>query len=288
LGRGLSSLIPGRKTTDINSSAMMAGGEVAEFLDSKEKVYELPINRISPNPHQPRQQFKEEELADLGESIREHGIIQPLIVSKDGSDWQLIAGERRLRAGKLIGLKTVPAIVRGLTEQKKMEIALIENLQRENLNPLETAGAYKKLLDEFNLDLDGVAKKVGKSKSAVSNFIRLLGLHDEVKEAIWQGRLTEGHARTLAGLPIEDQVDGLKNILENKMTVREAEKAAKEIVVRKKIRNLNHDPEIREMENQLASALGTKVEIRRHGGVGQITIKFFSNGELVEIFRKIS
>jgi len=288
LGRGLSSLIPGRKITDIASSAMMADGEVAEFLNSNEKIWELPINRITPNPHQPRQQFKEAELADLGESIKEHGIIQPLIVSKEGNDWQLIAGERRLRAGKLIGLKTVPAIVRGLTEQKKMEIALIENLQRENLNPLETAAAYRKLLDEFNLDLGGVAKKVGKSISAVSNFMRLLNLHDEVKEAIWQGRLTEGHARTLAGLPLEDQVDGMKNILENKMTVREAEKAAKEVVIKKKIRNLSHDPEIREMENQLASVLGTKVEIRRHGGVGQITIKFFSNGELVEIFRKIS
>ncbi|MFA5124552.1 MAG: ParB/RepB/Spo0J family partition protein [Patescibacteria group bacterium] len=286
LGRGLGSLIPAGKKSDSNIG--LIDPTIKEVIESHERINQLPVEKILPNPHQPRQSFDAEALEGLAESIREHGIIQPLIVTKRGEDYELIAGERRLKAGKLAGLRTVPAIIREVSEQKKMELALIENLQREDLNSLEVAMAYKKLEDEFNLSRAELAKKVGKSTSSVANSLRLLNLIPEVKEAIVDGRLSEGHARTLAGLPQDEQFDGLQRILENKMSVREAEKAAKVIVVKRNLRKVSFDPETKQMEEDLASALGTKIEIRRHGGVGQITIKFFSNEELRSIVNKIS
>ncbi|MFA6228202.1 MAG: ParB/RepB/Spo0J family partition protein [Patescibacteria group bacterium] len=286
LGRGLGSLIPAGKKIDNNIG--LIDPTIKEVIESHERINQLLVEKILPNPHQPRQSFDVDALNDLAESIREHGIIQPLIVTKKGDDYELIAGERRLKAAKLAGLKTVPSIIREVSEQKKMELALIENLQREDLNSLEVAMAYKKLEDEFNLSRVELAKKVGKSTSAVANSLRLLNLIPEVKEAIVDGRLSEGHARTLAGLPQDEQFDGLQRILENKMSVREAERAAKVIVVKRNLRKISFDPEAKQMEEDVASALGTKVEIRRHGGVGQITIKFFSNEELRSLVNKIS
>ncbi|MFA6593674.1 MAG: ParB/RepB/Spo0J family partition protein [Candidatus Buchananbacteria bacterium] len=286
LGRGLGSLIPTGKKADANIG--LIDPTIKEVIESHERINQLPVEKILPNPHQPRQSFDLDALNDLAESIKEHGIIQPLIVTKRGDNYELIAGERRLKSAKLAGFKTVPAIIREVSEQKKMELALIENLQREDLNSLEVAMAYKKLEDEFNLSRADLAKKVGKSVSSVANILRLLNLIPEVKEAIVDGRLSEGHARTLAGLPQDEQSDGLKRILENKMSVREAEKAAKVIVVKRNLRKVSFDPEVRQMEESLASALGTKVEIRRHGGAGQIAIKFFSNEELRDIIKKIS
>lgn len=169
-----------------------------------------------------------------------------------------------------------------------MEFALIENLQREDLNALEVAIAYQKLEDEFNLSHADVAKKVGKSVSVIINHLRMLNLRDEVKEAILAGKLTEGHARTLAGLPYEDQLIGMERIIEGKMTVREAEKAAKDVVVRKKIRTVSFDAEARDMEQRLAAALGTKVEVSRHGHIGTVIIKFFSNEELNAFVDKLT
>lgn len=294
LGRGLGSLIPGKRTTSnsdsYNSSVLVADDSpLRAVLDVNEKIMELPVEKIKPSAHQPRKKFDEVALNGLADSILEHGIIQPLIVVRSGTDgYELVAGERRLKAAKIAGLKTVPAVIRDFSEQKKMELALIENLQREDLNALEIAIAYRKLMDEFNLSLEAVSKKVGKSSSAVNNYLRMLTLRSEVQEAILEGKLTEGHARTLAGLPFEDQLEGMKRIIDGKMTVREAEKAAKDVVVRKNLRPAKFDPEVRAMEEQLAGSLGTKIEIRRHGGVGQITIKFFSNEELREIVEKIS
>lgn len=291
LGRGLGSLIPNKKPSDVMSSSLAVpeSSPLHDVLDTDERIVQLPVGQIIPSPHQPRQVFAEEALNELADSLKEHGLIQPIVVSKKSTDvYELIAGERRLKAAKLAGFKTIAAIVRDFDEQKKMELALIENLQREDLNALEVAMAYKKLEDEFNLSRQELAKKVGKSFSAVNNFIRLLTLRDEVKLAIMEGKLSEGHARTLAGLPIEDQLEGMRRIIEGKLSVREAEKASKEVVVKKHLRNVKFDPEIKEMENEVAAALGTKVEIRRHGGSGQITIKFFSNEELHEILRKIT
>jgi len=285
LGRGLNSLIPSRKP----STAYVTDPKLHEAIEGHDRISQLPVDNIFPNPHQPRQVFDIAALEGLAESIKEHGIIQPIVVTKkDDDSYELIAGERRLKASKMAGLKTIPGIIRDLSEQKKMEFALIENLQREDLNALEIAIAYQKLEDEFNLSHAELAKKVGKSVSVIINHLRMLNLRDEVKEAILAGKLTEGHARTLAGLPYEDQLIGMENIISGKMTVREAEKAAKDVVVRKHLRTAKFDPEARAMEDRIAAALGTKVEVRRHGGVGQITIKFFSNEELNSIADKIS
>ncbi len=215
-------------------------------------------------------------------------LFRSIIVTKEGSDsWQLIAGERRWRSAKALGLKTVPAIVRDMSEQKKMEIALIENLQREDLNVLEVAAAYSKLIDEFNLTQDQLAKKVGKSRPAVTNTIRILTAREEVHQAIRDGKISDSHARVLAGLPEEDQLELLKKILEDKLTSGETERAGREIVIKKKIRPLHSDPEAREAEENLQRALETKVEVRRSGKAGTITIKFFSDEEFREIVKKI-
>ncbi|MFA6526382.1 MAG: ParB/RepB/Spo0J family partition protein [Candidatus Buchananbacteria bacterium] len=285
LGRGLNSLIPSRKP----AAAFVTDPKLQEAMETNERISQLPVEYIVPSPHQPRQVFDVEALQGLAESIKEHGVIQPIIVTKktDGN-YEIIAGERRLKASKLAGLKTIPAIIRDLSEQKKMEYALIENLQREDLNALEVAIAYQKLEDEFNLSHADVAKKVGKSVSVIINHLRMLNLRDEVKEAILAGKLTEGHARTLAGLPYEDQLIGMERIIEGKMTVREAEKAAKDVVVRKKIRTVSFDAEARDMEQRLAAALGTKVEVSRHGHTGTVIIKFFSNEELNAFVDKLT
>jgi ParB family chromosome partitioning protein len=285
LGRGLGSLIPNKKLRVSVDSPIITSDDL---LDSKEKIWELPVGNIVPNPHQPRQDFDALGLSDLEESIKEHGIIQPLIVTKigDGS-WQLIAGERRLRAAKSLGLKTVPAIVRDLNEQKKLELALIENLQRKNLNALEVASAYQKLMDQFNLSLADLSRKVGKSVQAISNTIRILNVHGQVKEAIISGKIFEGHARVLAGLPEEDQLELLDRIINQKWNVREAEKGGREVVVKKHLRKLAFDPEVKAKEEELQKVLGTKVDIKKFGPTGQIIIKFFSEEELNEIYKKI-
>jgi ParB family transcriptional regulator, chromosome partitioning protein len=288
LGRGLGSLIPGRKTTDYKSVIVDDSSPISNLLNNEERVAQLPVENIVASRHQPREMFNAQALEDLASSIRENGIIQPLIVCKrDNGGYELVAGERRLRAAKIVGLKTVPAIVRDLSEQKQMELALIENLQREDLNALEVAVAYRKLEDEFNLSRKELAHKVGKSESAVTNTLRLLNLRDEVQEAIRDGRLTAGHARSLAGLSHDDQLEGMDRILSKRMNVREAELATQQLVAKKNIRPTRFDPEAKDMENRIAERLGTKVEVKRHGGKGQIIIRYFSNEELKDIVDKI-
>ncbi len=297
LGRGLGSLIPAKKTFGSSSPlssvtyedegySPFASLEVSKIV-GQENVLPIPVDKITPNPHQPRKNFDQEELNELIESIREHGIIQPLIVSKIGDSWQLIAGERRWRSAKALDLKTVPAIVRDMTEQKRMEIALIENLQRKDLNPLETAVAYQKLLDEFNLTQDQLAIRVGKSRPGIANTLRLLNIINEAKEALINGTITEGHAKVLAGLPQAEQMAVLEQILAGKLNVREAERITKDVIVDKKIRKVNVDLEVRDKEEKLQQFLGTKVEIKKSGGTGHIAIKFFSDEELQEIYKKI-
>lgn len=292
LGRGLSSLIPTKKSISAdgdNNSTTPVPSAVAPLLDTDERIEQLSVDAIVANPHQPRTAFDSAELDDLAASIKEHGIILPLIATKVGDgQWQLIAGERRLRAAKLAGLKTVPVIVRDLNEQKQMELALIENLQRADLNPLEVARVYQKLIDEFNLTQDQLGKRVGKSRPAVTNTLRLLGVHQTVRTAIENGEISGGHARVLAGLPEEDQLTMLKKIKELGMTVRDTEQAGRQVVVEKHIRKLSVDPEMREREAILQAALGTKVEIKKSGTGGQIIIKFFSLDELEGIISHIN
>jgi ParB family chromosome partitioning protein len=292
LGRGLGSLIPNKRLKDLPAGvaapATLPPLSVSDVLDKHERIWQLPVENVAPNPHQPRKDFSPESLEELANSIKEHGIISPLIVTEAGKNqWQIIAGERRWRAAKMIGLEKVPAVVRELSEQKKMEVALIENLQRQNLNVLEVAMAYEKLIDEFNLSQEELGKKVGKSRSAVANAIRILNVRDEVKQAILAGKISEGHARVLAGLPAEDQLEVLEKILSNNFSVRETERAGKEVVVKKHIRKVSFDPEVKAREEDLQRVLGTKVEIKKFGPSGQIIIKFFSDEELEEIYRKI-
>ena len=284
LGRGLGSLIPGKKTA---KEIIGVASEVAGILDTQEKIYQLPVDKITPNPHQPRAHINEEDLLELTKSIKEHGVIQPLIVTKIDNGWQLIAGERRWRSAKLAGLDKVPAIVRQMSEQKKLEVALIENLQRRNLNALETAFAYQKLVDEFNLTHEQLSQRVGKSPSTVANTLRILNVIDEAKAAIRDGQIFEGHARVLAGLPAADQLITLKKILAENLNVRDTEKAGHQVVVQKRIRKVSFDPEVKAKEELLQGILGTKVEIKKHGSTGQIIIKFFSEEELRNIVDKI-
>lgn len=287
LGRGLSSLIPTKKSMNLGSDASPAIPR--EIATGNEEVIQIPVGAIVPNPHQPRHVFESEGLKDLVDSIREHGIIQPLIVTDLGDGkWQLIAGERRWRSAKEVGLPTVPAIVRDLTEQKKLEIAIIENIQRKDLNGLEVARAYQKLIDEFSLTQEALGKRLGKSRSAITNTLRLLTAPEAVMNAIEKGEISEGHARVLVGLPVEDQLALLEKIKSIGMSVRDTEKAGRDVVVQKHIRKVAIDPELRAYEEEIASVLGTKVEIKKSDRGGQIIIKYFSPDELRDIVGKIN
>ncbi len=287
LGRGLGSLIPKKTLTygknpfhsDIDESEMM-------LIDDADRILKISPERISINPQQPRTHFNDNALNDLAESIKQHGIISPLIVTKKGSDFELIAGERRLRASKLLGLKEVPVIVRAEKEQKKLEIALIENLQREDLNPLETARAYKRLIDEFNITQEEAAKKVGKARSSVANALRLLALPLEVQEALASGKISEAHAKYLLGIEGEaKQINLLRKILRQNMTVADTDREIKRLGGTKAAKQKDYLDKAR--EDELSQYLGAKVEIRRQGRGGKLTIDFYSEEELSDLIKKI-
>lgn len=279
LGRGLSSLIPPK----------IIGAEELLGIAPKDHIHEIEVGKIQSNPHQPRQQFDREQLEDLINSIKVHGIIQPLIVLEASGEYQLIAGERRLRAAKMLGLKRVPAIVRSASNQEKLEIALVENVQRQNLNPIEKASAYQRLIDEFSLTQEEVAKKVGQSRVAVTNTLRLLHLPAEMQRAISEGKLTEGHAKVLLSIASEEERHRIfKEIVRNNLSVRVVEAQARQVGVRKHTRMLRKDPNLREKEEQLQDALGTRVEIKKSGQQGTILVHFYSPEELQEIIRKIT
>ncbi len=287
LGRGLGSLIP-KKTMTYGQNPFKS--EVAEeetvVLHDSDRILKISPSQIAINPHQPRTTFSDTALNDLAASIKEHGIIQPLIVTRRGEGFELIAGERRLRSAKLLGLKTVPVIVREEKEQKKLEIALIENLQREDLNPLETARAYQKLIDEFNITQEEAAHKVGKARSSVANALRLLSLPAPVQEALTNGKITEAHAKYLLGLEGETkQVNMLKKILRQNLTVAETDKEIKRLGGTKAAKTKDYFDRAREEE--LGEFLATKVEIKRQGKGGKVVIDFYSEEELNEMLKKI-
>lgn len=287
LGRGLGSLIP-KKTMTYGQNPFQAevGEEEMVVLHDDDRILKINPDRISINPQQPRTHFSEIALNDLAESIRQHGIISPLIVTRKGDDFELIAGERRLRSAKLIGLKQVPVIVREEKEQKKLEIALIENLQRENLNPLETARAYQRLIDEFNITQEEAAKKVGKARSSVANALRLLALPMPIQDALAEGKITEAHAKYLLGLEGEiKQVNMLKKILRQNMTVAETDREIKRLGGTKAAKPKDYFDRAREEE--LGEFLTTKVEIKRQGKGGKLIIDFYSEEELNGMLKKI-
>jgi ParB family chromosome partitioning protein len=268
LGKGLDALIP----TGLNGQAAPADTHV-------------PISMIVPNPLQPREAISEETLLELAASIREHGILQPLVVSHDPltGTYMLIAGERRLRAARLANLDKVPVIIRTVTEQQRLTQALIENIQRADLSPLESARGFKRLVDEFNLTHEEVAAQVGKSRTAVTNTLRLLNLPQTVQAALAAQKISEGHARALLSLPTEQaQLSALSTILTHDLNVRQTEELVRKLTGTKPpappARSI--DPLIEEIEERLRSRLGTKVDIHASSKGGTITIHYYSEEEL--------
>jgi ParB family transcriptional regulator, chromosome partitioning protein len=305
LGRGLASLIPPK-----NRSASPAGNssqnslQVSSSSEGKparvqtealqDDFLEVPIEKIASNPQQPRHNFDEKELQELAGSIKEHGVIQPLVVVKIAPEqYELIAGERRLKASKIAGLKMVPVVVREESgEREKLELALVENVQRHDLNVLEEARAYKKLIEEFDLTQEEVADKVGKSRSAVANKVRLLHLPIEIQRALQEGKITEGHARSILAIENPEKQRALfELILKDNLTVRQVEDKVKEVTVSTHQRRVGPgsiSPFHAEEEN-LAAKLGTKVQIKKSGGTGgKIIIDFYSKEELDGIVGKLS
>ena len=270
LGKGLDALIPGSK-----SPQGMASNQSLE----------IDIEKIRPNPHQPRSTIHDEELQELSLSIREHGIIQPLIVMPENNaeEFILIAGERRLRAAKLAGLTMVPAIIRQASEQEHLELALIENVQRENLSPLETAAAYQELIDNFNLSHDEIAKRVGKSRVSVTNTLRLLKLPEKVKQALAQNLISEGHARAILGLAtLLAQSAILDIVIKHEYSVRQTEELVKKYSGDREKKSMVKikDPEISALEERFQDKLGMHVNFDHKGDKGKITIHYYSNEEL--------
>lgn len=295
LGRGLSSLIPQKQNKDkiagpkedynyFGSSISPKTGNPGKSKD----VQEVGINLISPNPHQPRILFDEMKLKELAASIKEHGVIQPLIVTKRGDQFEIITGERRLQASKIAGLKSVPVIVREASEQQKLELAVIENIQRHDLNPIEEAKSYKSLVDNFDLGQEEVALRVGKRRSTVANKIRLLALPIEIQKSIIEGKITEGHAKAILAIDNPEKQRALYElILRNNLTVRQVEDKTKEISVRTHKRNIAVDPEIKQIEDEISQRLGTKVKVSKSGTGGRIIIEYYSKEELENIISKI-
>ena len=282
LGRGLSSLIPNLSQDDSQLSS------AAFAVSEGEKIILAPLAQIEKNPFQPRENFSYEEMEDLVESVKKHGILQPLIVSKTEKGYQLIAGERRLRAAQILELEKIPAIVRNVAEAEKLELALIENIQRQNLNPLEEAYAYKKLIDEFSLTQEQVADKVGKKRATISNILRLLDLPQEIQKALAENKITIGHAKVILSQEgRNNQLKLLEKILQATLSVRQAEGEVKKVKVKGHERSLEKDPEVLGKEERLRAILNTKVKINKKGQTGNIAIDFYSNEELENLVRLI-
>ncbi len=253
------------------------------------KIIEIPVEKISPNPFQPRLSFDDKSISTLAESIRQYGVLQPIVVTRKGDDFELVSGERRLRASKLAGLKTIPAIIRDFEhrDDEKFELAIIENLQREDLNPVDKAKAFKKLAEEFNLTHSQIASKLGKSREYISNSLRILSLPDDILEYIKKGEVSEGHAKPLLMLndkPFE-QKELLNKILNHNLSVRSALQLVKSSLGQKKKEDENIDPEIKNIEKKLSEKLGTRVHIdkKNEGEGGVLSIEYFSREDLEKI-----
>jgi len=287
LGKGLDSLIP---SNVLDSADNKQKGDKAQKPDSV-----VDINKVEPNREQPRKIFDEDALLELADSIKQVGLLQPILVQDRKSYYEIIAGERRWRACKLAGLKEIPVIIRDFTEQQIVEISIIENIQREDLNPIEEAMAYKRLLDEFNLKQDEVAEKVSKNRTTITNSLRLLKLTDEVQQMIVDGKLSTGHARAIISIenPTE-QLEIAEKIFDEKMSVREVEKYIKSLSKpAKPKKKVNESLQVvySNLEEQLKLIFGTKVSILSKGneGAGKVEIEFYNHDDLdriVEIIKR--
>ncbi|MEP6664239.1 MAG: ParB/RepB/Spo0J family partition protein [Verrucomicrobiota bacterium] len=287
LGRGLGALLGG------NSSALAsASPQIPVPTDSRDRVQRVPAKQIHPCPFQPRKDFSDESLAELAESIKTQGIIQPLIVRKSGPGFELIAGERRWRAAQMAGLTEIPIIVREADDRAVLELALIENLQRENLNPIEEALGYSQLIEQFQLKQEEAAAKVGKSRAVVTNALRLLKLAPELQTFLREGKISVGHAKVVLGLttPLE-QKRAVDAILQKGLNVRQTEELVARLqsekvgagkpVVSSPIRDAN----ITELENKLRERFGTKILLRYKQGKGSLDIRFFSDDDLERVLK---
>ena len=287
LGKGLDSLIPDNRPAKKSTPAKE---KTEEAVLTGEKM--VKINMIEPNREQPRRNFEEDSLLELAESIKQFGVLQPLLVQKKDGYYEIIAGERRWRAAKLAGVKEVPVIVREYSRQEVVEIALIENIQRENLNPVEEAQAYKRLMEEFSMKQDEIADRVGKSRTAVTNSIRLLKLDERVQQMLIDDMISSGHARALLALEDkEEQYAAANKVFDEKLSVRETEKLIrdwKKPKPEKKKPKLENDFIYHDLEEKMKEIMGTKVSVnRRANGKGKIEIEYYSDDELERLFEMI-
>lgn len=271
LGKGLSALIPDEPIDEILNS------------DDKNYIMDIDISLIKPNENQPRKEFNEESLDELKESIKTYGVIQPVIVRKMGKVYEIVAGERRWKASKEAGLESIPCIVKDIEDFEATKLSLIENLQREDLNPVEEANAFKDLMDQYKLTQEEIAKIVGKSRSYIANSIRLLNLDDEVKDYLSKGEISSGHGKAI--LAIDDkkkQKKVARDIIDKKLNVRDAESLVKDIKKNTPSR-VEKDPYILDIEENLISKFGTKVKITQGNNKGKVEIEYYSDDDLNRI-----
>ena len=272
LGRGLAALIPQRSATTTGS-------------------VEIPLARIRENPRQPRLRMADDALETLAASIREHGVIQPVLVTETLDGYQLVAGERRVRAARLAGLERIPAVIRQLAEQQQLELALVENLQREDLNPIESARAYRQLIDEFAFSQEALASRVGRARSTVANTLRLLELHEAVQDAIANGAITEGHARALGGLDTDAQPRVLPTVVDDGLSVRQTEELVRRLREPREPAaarpETTSDPDVERVEEDLRRSLGTKVRLTRTRRGGRIVIDYYGDDELARLYQRL-
>lgn len=295
LGKGLDSLIPNKSDkltkpeTKKNNSEVKVSPAKKVKEDPKASEILLKINQVEPNRDQPRKEFDEDALLELADSIKQFGVLQPLLVQKKKDYYEIIAGERRWRAAKLAGLKEVPVLIKSYTDQEIVEISLIENIQRENLNPIEEAMAFKRLLEEFHLKQDEVAERVSKSRTAVTNSMRLLKLSDKVKQMIIDDMISTGHARALLAIEDEEQQYLLATkIFDEKLSVRETEKLVKSLKnPKKEVKKTTPEHQFiyNDIAEKMKSIMGTKVNINaKANGKGKIEIEYYSEEELERIY----
>ena len=294
LGRGLEALfadsVPVTREVKPLETASKPAKKSAEKADPAETVQYISIHDVKPNANQPRKVFDEEKIAELAASIKENGIIQPLIVRKKGKGYEIVAGERRWRASVKAELKEVPCIVRELDDEQNMLLAIVENMQREDLNPMEEAEGLNQMIAAYGLTQEQVSKSIGKSRPYIANSLRLLKLPEEIRDLISDGSLSAGHGRTLVSVPDEArQIEIARKILKEGLSVRETEKLAaeKEEPGKKRRGRKPKDPDVARVEADLKEALGTRVNIKRTGKKGKIEIEFFSRDELERLIEML-
>jgi ParB family chromosome partitioning protein len=277
LGRGLSALIPQR-------------------AEGRTGPTEIPLASIRPNPQQPRRHFREAEMATLVASIREHGVLQPILVTETLDGYQLVTGERRVRAAVAAGLERIPAIVRDIDDQHRLELALVENLQREDLDPIDAAHGFRRLIDDFGFSHEQIASRVGRARSTVANTLRLLELAPVVQAAIAEGRISEGHGRALGGLSVEHQEHVLGAVIDQGLSVRQTEELVRRLREPKTDQHVpepepaasSRDQDLERVEEDLRRALGTKVSLARSRRGGRIVIEYYSDEELGRLYERLT